>query len=123
MAKVEIGNESLRVRLSWLEKFLAMRRNVRVPLGAVATASSLDHPLRTHYLAEVRMGFTARSAPNQGILCVGPRATWRDGKALLVVYMNRRSVVIELEPNPSGYALLIVSTRDADDIARRLAAA
>ncbi len=66
------------------------------------------------------MGFAARAAPGQRLICCGPRATWRGGKALMVVYRNRQALDVELEPGESGYRLLVVSVDRPDEIAQQI---
>lgn len=105
------------VKLNPVEQFLAMRRSVHIPMSLVHAVSVTDHPLDSGWVREVKMGFAARTAPGRGLICCGPRATWRGGQALLVVYGNRRSVVIELVESSPKWRLLLVSASDSDAVA------
>lgn len=60
------------------------------------------------------MGFAAATAPNRRLATVGPRARADDGKAFVVVYRNSRSVVVELDPTFTPWALFVVSSRDPE---------
>lgn len=115
MAQLRIQGDELVVRLNPVEKFLAMRRNVHVPLHRILEVSVLDDPVHANLFREVHLGYAARGAPLIEVLCCGPRASWGGGRSLVIVYLNRRSVVIEVEPaGAKHWRLLIVSVRDAD---------
>lgn len=123
MAHIVVSSRELVVRLGLLEKVMALRGNVHIPLAAVESVEVQRKPLRKQPAIDVAMGFAARGAPGSGLATVGPRATFGGGRALLVVWGNGRSVVVRLAPNTSGYRLLIVSSGDADQIAETLRSA
>jgi hypothetical protein len=110
--------------LNFLEAAMAFRSGVRVPLDAIESVHVQDRPLtQSPIMNEVRMGFAASSAPGMTLATVGPRAVYRDGRALLIVWRNGRSVILRLAPNDTGWRLLIVSRRDADEVAETIRAA
>jgi len=123
MARLRSAQGEVVVRLNPLEQFFALRRSVRVPLSLVRSVSALDDPLSSALIREVKMGFTARTAPGQKLICCGPRATWRGGQALLVVYGNGRSVVVELDESSPKWRLLVVSVSNPDAVVDQLTAA
>jgi hypothetical protein len=103
---------------------MAFRRGVRVPLDAIESVHVQDRPLtRSPIMNEVSMGFAAGGAPGMTLATVGPRAGYRDGRALLIVWRNGRSVILRLAPNDTAWRLLIVSRRDADGVAESIRAA
>jgi hypothetical protein len=103
---------------------MACRRGVRVPLDAIESVHVQDRPLtRSPIMNDVRMGFAAGGAPGMTLATVGPRAVYRDGRALLIVWRNGRSVILDLAPNDTGWRLLIVSRRDADEVPETIRAA
>jgi hypothetical protein len=103
---------------------MAFRRGVRVPLDAIESVQVQNRPLtRSPVMNGVRMGFAAGGAPGMTLATVGPRAVYRDGRALLIVWGNGRSVILRLAPNDTGWRLVIVSQRDADEVAETIRAA
>ena len=122
MARVRIGEDGLEVRLNFLEKLLAVRRNVVVPLSSVSRVSVVDRPWIEVIPDRVSMGFAARTAPGGRFATIGPRATSGVGRALIVVYRNGKSIVVDLDPTETGWSLLVVSVRLADEIAQELRA-
>lgn len=124
MARIEVERRSLVVRLNVLEAAMALRARVAVPLDAVESVAVEDHPLkRASIMNDVTMGFAAGGAPGMTLATIGPRAKYRGGRALLIVWRNGRSVVIRLAPNDTAWRLLVVSMRDADEVAARVRAA
>jgi hypothetical protein len=120
VAKVRTSQDEIVVKLNPVEQFFAVRRSVHVPLSLVRAVSVTDHPLDSALVREVKMGFAARTAPGRGLICCGPRATWRGGQALLVVYGNSRSVVIQLAESSPKWRLLLVSVSDPDAVAETI---
>ena len=114
MAKLFTKGDRLVVRLNPFEKVAAFRRNVSVTLEAVAAISVVDRPWDDLIPERVKMGFAARTAPLRTSGTIGPLASSGAGKALLVVYRNRRSVVVEIDTTTSRYSLLVVSVREPD---------
>lgn len=108
-----IDGDQLTVRLNVLEKVMALRGNVKVPLSAVGAVDVQDRPLASEPALDVVMGFAATGAPLGGVATVGPRAKYLGGRALIIVWLNRLSVVVHLRSNASGYRLLIVSDAQA----------
>src|SRR5262249_53508973 len=106
VAHVLASQGEIIVKLNPVEQFFAWRRSVHVPVSLVRAVSATDHPLNSPLVREVKMGFAARTAPGRGLICCGPRATWRGGQALLVVYGNSRSIVIELAESSPKWRLL-----------------
>ena len=114
MARLTVVGDGLVVRLSPLEKLMAFRGNVRIPVSAVETVEVQDGPLRRSPAVEAEMGFAARGAPGARVATIGPRAKYKGGRALIVVWRNGRSVVVQVGANETGYRLLVVSDRHAD---------
>lgn len=121
VARIAIADSSLVVRLNPLEAAMAVRRTVTVPLAAVRRVSVEDRPLTSSsVMHEVEMSFAAGGAPGMTFATVGPRARFRDGRALIVVWRNSRSVIVELIPNETPWRLLVISLKNADLVAERL---
>ncbi len=114
MAKIHIQGGSLHVLLSPLEKCLALRGNIRVPLTAVTACATLARPI-PGVLFDLRLGFGAGGAPEKGYMTVG---AWRcrsgDGKAFIAIYRNREAVVIELDDKK--WRRIAVSMKNADQV-------
>jgi hypothetical protein len=122
VAKLVVRGDRVVVRLNPLEKVAAFRRNVTVPLRAITSVTVVDRPW-DHLIPErVTTGFAASTAPGATVATIGPRASSGDGKALLVVYRNRRSVVIEIDTTSSRHSLVVVSVRDPDAAVAMIAA-
>jgi hypothetical protein len=117
MARLQLHGDLLVVRLNPIEKLAALSRNPRIPVAEVRDAYVVDQPLTSFVPNRVTMGFAARTAPASRIATVGPRAATALGKAMLVIYLNRRSVVVETQPGPHKWALIVVSASDADKVA------
>jgi hypothetical protein len=114
VAQLQVEGGNLVVRFSALERIAALRRNVAVPIQAVLGASIVDRPWDRFIPEQVRMGFAARTAPGRTLATVGPRATSGTGQALVVVYGNRRSVVLELDVAQSRWSIVVLSARDPE---------
>lgn len=123
VARMRVSQGELVVKLNPVEQFFALRRSVHVPLSWVRDVSVLDRPLDSALVREVKMGFAARTAPARGLICCGPRATWREGQALLVVYGNSRSVVVELGESSPKWRLLLVSVSDPETVTDQITGA
>lgn len=80
-----------------VRRVASLRHNVSIPIKVVLGASIVDRPWDRLLPERLRMGFGARTAPGRTLATVGPRATSGSGQALLVVYGNRPSVVLELD--------------------------
>lgn len=118
MARVVVQDRSLRVCLNPAEKFLALRRNVNIPLVDIMSTRVVDRPLDDIVRLQVTMGFAAAGAPLAKVATIGPRARTEAGRALLIVYLNRPAIVIDVDPTGSGWSLLIVSVRHPMQIER-----
>lgn len=99
-----------------------MRGSVTVPLSSVASVRVVDRPLSKQPVQSVRMGSAAAGAPLSKLAMIGPRATFRDGKALVVIWGNRRALVLELGDGAGEWRLIAVSGRDVDRAASQLSA-
>jgi hypothetical protein len=111
VAQLQVKGGNLVVRLSALERIASLRRNVSIPITAVLGASIVDRPWDRFIPDRVRMGFTTRTAPGRTLATIGPRATSGTGQALVVVYANRRSVVLELDVAQSRWSMVVLSAR------------
>lgn len=125
MARLLIRHHQLVVKLNFLEKVMALRGNVRVPLAKVETVSVLPHPVTSIRapMIDVSMGFAASSAPLARVATIGPRARYLDGHALVIVWGNRPSVVVEMNPGAGRWRLLVVSVPEPDAVAQRVRSA
>ena len=116
VAQLRIDGEDLLVRLNWLEKCLALRRNVHVPIFKIRSATVLNEPLKSQLYRDI----FGRTAPRARLGCVAPWATWQGGQALVIIYGNKPSVVVELGPNDAKWRLIVLSTKHAGDVATRV---
>lgn len=125
VARVLIRHHQLVLKLNCVEKVMALRRNVRVPLGSVESVSVLSRPVSSGRspMIDVSMGFAASSAPLAGVATIGPRARYLDGQALVIVWGNRPAVVVELNPEAGRWRLLVVSVSEPDAVAGRIRSA
>lgn len=116
MARLEVRDHELVVRLSWWEAAAARRRAVRVPLAAVR-----DARVEPDWWRSLR-GTAERGLRRPGRFCVG---TWRHGDGLdfMAVRAGGPVAVVDLFPGRT-FARLSVSTADAQETVRavRLAA-
>lgn len=121
MARLSLEGGFLKVRLNILEKLAACQGNVEVPVQSIENVRVVRKPYTNGELDDVQMGFAARGAPGRGIATIGPRAKTSDGKrVLVVVYLNRPSVVVELAAAAIPWGRLIISTRDAEQVAKEI---
>lgn len=120
VARLRVAGDELVVDLNLIEKLAALRGDVRVPLASVRHVWTTDRPWDSLIPKRVKMGFASSGAPGRTFVTVGPRATTENGKAMVVVYRNSRSVVVEVEPGATPWALLVVSSSDADVSAETL---
>lgn len=125
MANVSIQHNQLVVKLNVVETAMALRRNVRVPLASIESVSVLSHPVSSlpGPMADVTMGFAASTAPLAHLATVGPRAKYRDGQALVIVWGNRPSVAVELNPTAGRWRLLVVSVPEPQAVAQAVGSA
>jgi hypothetical protein len=114
MVELVMKDDRLVVRLNPIEKLAAFRRNVSVPFDAITNVSIVEKPWDEFIPDRVKLGFQASTSPGRKVAAVGPRASSGNGKALLVVYTNGRSVVVDIDATKCRYSLVIVSVRDAD---------
>ncbi len=113
MASVTVDGDQLVVRLTPLEKVLALHGDVRVPLRAVGSAAVEPHPWQA--MRGIRLG---TSLP--GIAFYGTRRH-REGKDFGAV--SRRPVVrVELDGR-APFARLLVSVPDAEATVAEIRAA
>jgi hypothetical protein len=103
-----------------LEKLFALQRDISVPITSVRNVSVAEHPWTDIIPQRVTMGLAARTAPGRSIATIGPRATSGTGRALIVVYRNHSSVVIEVDTATGPYSLLIVSVRQPHGVAQSI---
>ena len=111
MARIEVGADTLAVRLSAWEKAGALRGDVVVPLAAVRSVRVSDAGQR-----EVR-GIRAPGTGFPGLISLG---TYRRGggvKDFVAVHGRQPVVVIELDAAASAFGRLVVSTPDAASVA------
>src|ERR1700728_3217693 len=111
VAKIEIEDGNLRLRLSRVEKLEAMHGDVVVPLSSVAS-------VRTVVTAwpELR-GLRAPGTGIPGVIAVGTRRG-NFGRDFAVVHGKERAVVVELEG--ASYARILSTTPDADNVAAEI---
>lgn len=120
MARLLVDGSVLRLRPSLAEQFLDLRRGAfSLPLEAVVGV--VDKPWRRDgFTGGVAFGATANVAPAQALLTVSSRARVKQGRAAVYVYLNRRSVQVDLDPRKSQFARLVVSAAHPDAMAARI---
>ena len=116
MARVLVSDGTVEVKLNVVEKILALRRRVSILVADVSSASVVDRPWDQVIPSRVSMGFAGATAPGRPIATVGPRSRSGSGKALVVVYLNRPSIVIEADPARTGWSLVIASVKQPEKI-------
>ena len=121
MARILVSDKNLKVKLNVAEKLLALRRDAVIPLADVRSARVVDQPWDQFIPTHVSIGFAGAGAPGRTIATVGPRARSGAGKALVVVYRNQPSVVIDIDPTRTGWSLVIASVKDPERIRDALA--
>ena len=123
MARLVVEGLDLVVRLSRIEKVVALRGNIVVPLSAVEDTSVIDHPWGSRVLSELRIGIST-TAPGQRLITLLVKAKLRTpGRAAVIVYGNRRSVVVTLSENDTPWRLIVVSCAMAEHVAADIARA
>ncbi len=119
MARLVIADGDFLLKLNPLEQVAALRRSVRVPLGAVKSVRVDRNPWRG-VLTGVDLGFAASGAPGKRLITAGPRARTADGADVIAfVYMNRPSVVVDLDDR-GRRMLLIASMSQPERVARAI---
>jgi hypothetical protein len=115
MAKLEVVDGRVEVRLSTLERIGALRGDVSVPVGAVLDVRTSGYPF-----GELR----GIRAPGTGFPKVIALGTWRrrGGKDFVAVYQGQSAVVVEVLPG-SEFDRLIVGIDDPKAVAENLRAA
>lgn len=108
MATLIVESADLVVKMSEVEKFEAVHRDVHVPLAAVRAVRVVDDAW-----PELR-GIRAPGTGIPGVIAVGTRRG-SFGKDFAVVHGKEAAIVIELDG--AGYARLIVTTPDAESVA------
>ncbi|MGB6057166.1 MAG: hypothetical protein WBF71_02805 [Microthrixaceae bacterium] len=125
MTHLLVQHGELIVRLNLVEQLMALRRGVRVSLDSIKKVSVLSKPISSFPgpMIDVHMGLAASSAPLAHLATIGPRATYRDGAALVVVWKDRPSVAIELHPTAGRWRLIVASVREPQAVAGQIVAA
>jgi hypothetical protein len=108
VATLIVESADLVVKMSELEKFEAVHRDVHVPLAAVRAVRVVDDAW-----PELR-GIRAPGTGIPGVIAVGTRRG-SFGKDFAVVHGKETAIVVELDG--AGYARLIVTTPDAESVA------
>lgn len=123
VATIGIDDGDLTVRLHPLEMALALRLRVRIPLTAIRSVTVHDNPMASPAVEELKRGLAAGGARGVSLAVIGPRAKYRDGRALVIVWRNSRSVVVELGANSTPWRLLVLSQKHVDEVVARIVAA
>lgn len=116
MVRVQVNDDTVDVTLNPLEAAMALRRRVSIPLADVLSSSVVSRPWNRIIPTRVSMGFAGAGAPGARLVTVGPRARSGAGKALVVVYLNRPSLVIDIDPARTGWSLIIISSKEPERI-------
>lgn len=116
MARVLAADGTVEIKLNALEKVLALRRNISIPVAEVRSVAVVDRPWDQLIPDRVSMGFAAATAPGRTIATVGPRARSGSGRALVVVYRNRPSIVMEVDPARTDWSLIVVSVKQPESV-------
>jgi hypothetical protein len=105
MARLAVRGDELTVRLSWWEKIVARRGDVRAPLSAV-TKATVEPSWR-----RVLRGTPGRGVWIPGSLCLGVRE--HAGTRDFVAIRPRKLPVtcIDLHPTASPFARIVISDR------------
>ena len=121
MARLVIESESLILHLNPIEKLATFKRNIVVSVRTISDVTVYDDPWGS-VLLDLRLGFAAGGAPLQRVATALSCRT-RDGeRAMVVVYLNRPSVVVRLARG-SPWRLLVFSTTSPEKEAIRIRAA
>ena len=110
MATLRVDGESLTVHLSWLEKFGALRGDLRVPLSSVTSMTAVVDPRR-----QLR-GFRAPGTGGPGIALGTWR--WKRYRDFVAVYGNEHGVVIGL--SSELFSRIILSAKDPGEVIARV---
>ncbi len=111
MATVIVDGANVVVKMSDVEKFESVHTDVHVPLAAVRAVRVVDDAW-----PELR-GIRAPGTGIPGVIAVGTRRG-SFGKDFAVVHGREMAVVVELDG--AGYARLIVTTPDAENVAEAI---
>jgi len=123
MARFEVRESRLVVRLNAVERLAAWRRRTEAPLSAITSVEVLPSTARSAVDELVSMGVAARGAPLGGIVTVGPRARTADGRpAFVVTYLSGEAVLVQFDSS-APWALMLVSSRRAQAVAQTVRAA
>lgn len=121
MARLAVESERLILRLNPVEKIATFKRNIVVSLRAISDVS-VQHDPWGAALLDLRLGFAAGGAPLQRVATAMSCRTSDGERAMVVVYLNRPSVVVRLGSG-SPWRLLVVSTPSPETEANRIRAA
>ncbi|MGC4937796.1 hypothetical protein [Kribbella sp. DT2] len=119
MATVRANDTTVTVGLSWWERlFAAGRPRLVIPLDAIATIGVVEQPTRWTATPGARSGIVIT-----GVLKVGRWGLGTGVRHFVSVRRNRPAVRLMLTPegaDVTGYDVVLVSTPDAEAIARDL---
>ena len=107
MAELVAQGTELVVRMSGLERFAAMRGDVRVPLSAVRSVSLVPDPWKA------LRGIRSPGTGWPGVIAYGTRRMTGERPDFSAVLRNRPTVLVELDP-PSEFGQLLISVTDGD---------
>lgn len=108
MAKMTIEQGHVCVRLGVLEKMGAVRRNLRIPLKHVTSATISEDPF------DAVMGLRWFGASIPFVFGVGLWKNSQEGRSFVAVYRKKPAIVLEL--CNERYDRLVVSTGDAEQL-------
>lgn len=114
MATLSLNNRSLTVRLSIIERILAMHGDLTLPLTDITAADSTPDGI-----ASVR----GLRAPGLGIPGWVKLGTWRRRGGGAFALVIGRGPAIRVHLASGTYREVVVSTRDADHLASQITAA
>jgi hypothetical protein len=114
VARVEIGEDSLTVRLSPLQRTLSFTRTVRVPLSSIRRTSVAE----SKWLA--LRGWRSAGVAMAGVIAIGTR---RHGTGWDFTAVDRHHDAVLIELNSGRFEQLLISVPDAPEVAHRIAAA
>lgn len=107
MAELVVEGSELVVRMSGLERFAAMRGDVRVPLSAVRSVALVSDPWGA------LRGIRSPGTGWPGVIAYGTRRLTGERPDFTAVLRRRPTVLVELE-SPSQFGQLLVSVTDGD---------
>lgn len=122
MAKLLVDGSLLHLQPSLAEQVLDLRRGAfNLPLEAVVRVEVVNKPWGPDgFSGGVAFGVTANGAPARALLTVSSRATVKQGRAAVYVYLNRRSVQVDLDPLRSQFARVVISAVHPEVIAAQI---